>query len=155
MSRGAIMAEPRIRIFLDNKPEPVTDYRPPAEVALDTGPLPDGEHQLRIEAVDTSGNVGVRTVPFVVRNGPGITLSGLREGGVVHGVVRLRVNAFGAEEPFEPHRAESRTPTPVWIWVLSLIVVAWSGWYVATMWAPPSELSKTPTFASAVMWNMR
>ena len=70
------MAEPRIRIFLDDKPEPITDYRPPAEVALDTSPLPDGEHRLRIEAVDTNGNIGVRTVPFVVRNGPGITLSG-------------------------------------------------------------------------------
>jgi hypothetical protein len=44
------------------------------------------------------------------------------------------VNAFGAEEPFEPHRAESLSPIPVWVWVLSLLILAWTAWYVATLW---------------------
>lgn len=149
------MPEPRIRIYLDDRPEPITDYRPPAEVTLDTRRLPDGEHRLRVEAQDTTGGVGIRTVPFIVRNGPGITLSGLRDGAAVHGVLNFRVNAFGAEEPFEPQRAESRSPTPVWVWVLALVITAWSAWYVATLWAPPPQFARTPTYARAVMGPFR
>ncbi|MGH7153147.1 MAG: hypothetical protein ACREF3_04400, partial [Acetobacteraceae bacterium] len=124
-------AEPRIRVYLDDHTEPLADYRPPAEVSLDTHGLIDGEHQFRIEAQDASGDTGVHIVPFTVRNGPGITISGLRARGTVHGTVSFRVNVFGAEEPFEPQRAESRTPTPVWVWVLALVITAWSAWYVA------------------------
>ncbi|HLI11190.1 MAG TPA: cytochrome C [Alphaproteobacteria bacterium] len=142
------MAEPRIRVFLDDQPEPVADYRPPAEVTLDTKNLPDGEHRLRIEAQDATGQIGVRRVQFLVRNGPGITISGLNDGAVVHGLVRFMVNAFGAEEPFEPHRAESRSPIPVWVWVLTLVVVAWSAWYFATLWSVPPDYAKMPTYAA-------
>ncbi|MGH6680107.1 MAG: cytochrome C [Bradyrhizobium sp.] len=141
------MSEPRIRIFLDDQQEPIADYRPPAEVALDTRDLADGEHRLRIEAQDTTGQVGFRRMQFLVRNGPGITISGLHDGAIVHGTLNFMVNAFGAEETFEPHRAESRSPIPVWVWVLCLLVVAWSAWYVAEMWNPPAEFAKTPTYA--------
>ena len=101
------MPDPRIRIYLDDVQEPVTDQRPPTAVALDTKSLADGEHGLRIEAQDATGQVGVRQLRFQVRNGPGITVTGLGDGAVLHGTVRFMVNAFGAEEPFEPHRAES------------------------------------------------
>ena len=149
------MPESRIRVFIDDDPEAITDYRPPTEVTLDTTRLTDGEHRLRIEARDATGSLGVRTVPFIVRNGPGITLSGLRDGAAVHGTLNFRVNAFGAEEPFEPQRAESRSPTPVWVWVLALVVLAWSAWYVATLWVPPQEFAKTPTYATATMGPFR
>lgn len=144
------MPDPRIRIFLDEQPEPLADYRPPAEVGLDTKNLPDGEHQLRIEAQDTTGQIGVRRLNFLVRNGPGITVSGLHEGAVVHGLVKFMVNAFGAEEAFEPHRAESRSPIPVWVWVLTLVIVAWSAWYVATLWNVPPDYAKTPTYSQSM-----
>ena len=139
--------EPRIRVFLDDREEPVHDQRPPITIALDTHDLADGEHWLRIEAQDATGQIGVRRVPFVVRNGPGITVSGIHDGSVVHGTVEFMVNAFGAEEPFEPHRAESLAPIPVWVWVLSLLVVAWSAWYFAEMWNTPAEFAKTATYA--------
>ncbi len=142
------MPDPRIRIFIDDQPEPISDYRPPAEVTLDTKDLTDGEHRLRIEAQDTTGGTGVRHIPFLVRNGPGITVAGLREGATVHGVVQFMVNAFGAEEPFEPHRAESRSPIPIWVWVLSLVIIAWAAWYFATLWNVPADLAKTPTYAA-------
>lgn len=142
------MPEPNIRVFLDDQADPIADYRPPAEVALDTNTLADGEHQLRIEARDATGQTGVRQLDFVVRNGPGITISGLYEGAVVHGLVRFMVNAFGSEEPFEPHRAESRSPVPVWVWVLTLVIVAWSAWYFATLWNVPPDYAKTPTYAA-------
>jgi hypothetical protein len=139
--------EPRIRIFLDDQQEPLADYRPPAKVALDTKDLADGEHRLRVEAQDATGQVGFRRMQFLVRNGPGITISGLQDGAIVHGTLNLMVNAFGAEEPFEPHRAESLAPIPVWVWVLSLLVVAWSAWYFAEMWNTPAEFAKTATYA--------
>jgi hypothetical protein len=122
--------DPRIRIYLDGAPDSVTYQRPPTEIALDTKSRADGEHGLRIEAQDATGRVGVRRLRFRVRNGPGITVTGLGDGAVVHGTVRLTVNAFGAEEPFEPHRAESPSPIPVWVSVLSLLIVAWTAWYV-------------------------
>ena len=96
------------------------------------------------------GGTAVRHVPFRVRNGPGITVSGFREGAIMHGTMRFRVNAFGAEEPFEPQRAESHAEIPVWVWVLSLVIVAWSAWYVATLWNAPPEFAKTPTFKTSM-----
>jgi hypothetical protein len=140
--------EPRIRVFLDDQAEPISEHRPPATIALDTHALSDGEHWLRIEAQDATGRIGVRHVPFVVRNGPGITVSGIGDGAVVHGSIQFMVNAFGADEPFEPYRAESRTPTPVWVWVLTLVIVAWSAWYVATLWEVPPDYLKTPTYSA-------
>lgn len=144
------MTEPRICVFVDDELEPITDYRPPAEVALDTARLADGEHRLRIEARDSTGGIAVRHVPFRVRNGPGITVSGFREGAIMHGTMRFMVNAFGAEEPFEPQRAELHAEIPVWVWVLSLVIVAWSAWYVATFWNAPPEFAKTPTFKTSM-----
>ena len=145
------MPEPRVRIFVDNQPESVSDQAPPATVTIDTSRLADGEHRLRIEARDATGGTGIRSIPFVVRNGPGITISGLREGATVHGAITFMVNAFGAEEPFESHRAESHSPTPVWMWVLSLVILAWAAWYLTMQWNPPSEFATTPTFSAALM----
>ncbi len=146
------MEEARVRIYLDDGAEPVADYVPPITVNLDTHGLADGEHRLRIEARDRSGRVGLRHVPFEVRNGPGITLSGLRAGSIVRGMLNVTVNAFGAEEPFEPRRAESPSPIPVWLWVLSLVIVAWATWYVAVLWTPPPALAQTPTYSTPSMW---
>lgn len=149
------MPEPRIRVFLDDHVEPISDYVPPADVTIDTKMLPDGEHRVRIEATDRTGAVGVRHIPFLVRNGPGITVSGLTDGATVHGAINFMVNAFGAEEPFEPHRAESRAPIPVWVWVLLLVVVAWAGWYVQSEWQPPPQFASTPTYAEPTMGMFR
>jgi hypothetical protein len=37
---------------------------------------------------------------------------------------------------------------PVWVWVLSLVIVAWAAWYAVELWNPPHEYAKTPTYAS-------
>ncbi|TAM87246.1 cytochrome C [bacterium] len=138
----------RIRVFLDAGAEPIADYAPPASFSLDTTQLRDGEHALRIEAFDATGRMGIRRIPFEVRNGPGITVSGLRAGSTVHGTLDLRLNAFGGEEPFEPKRAESPSPIPVWTWVMCVFIVAWAAWYAAEMWNVPPEFAKTPTYYS-------
>lgn len=124
------MIEPvSVRIYVDDADEPIATYRPPAHVQLDTRTLSDGDHVLRIEAVDAVGNVGIRKVPFVVANGPGITVTGLRAGSRVRGAIDIDVNAFSAEEPFDPARAESPGPIPVWTWVLIVIIGVWAMWY--------------------------
>ncbi len=145
--------EPRIRIYLDDKPEPIAEYAPPVAVNLDTRALADGRHYLRIEARSQNGRMGVREVPFLVRNGPGITVTGIHADAIVHGNLDFTVNAFGAEEPFEPRRAESPTPIPVWLWVVSLVIVAWSVWYVAVDWEPPAPYAQTPTYVQGSMWQ--
>ena len=143
---GIAMNEARVRIYLDDGATPIADYVPPVTVSLDTNELADGEHRLRIEASDRSGRVGIRAVSFQVKNGPGITLTGLGPNSVVRDTISFTVNAFGAEEPFEPRRAESPSPIPVWVWVLSLVIVAWAAWYVAILWQPPPDFLKTPTY---------
>jgi hypothetical protein len=141
------MAEPSIRVFIDDQEQPVREHAPPAHITIDSHSLDDGEHRLRIEASDAAGEIGRRIVPFTVRNGPGITISGLSDGAIVHGAISFHVNVFSAKEPFEPRRAESRSPAPVWVWVLGLAIAAWSVWYLAAEWNPPPDMSRTPTYA--------
>jgi hypothetical protein len=62
--------------------------------------------------------------------------------------MRFMVNAFGAEEPFEPPRPES--PSSISVWVLSLLIVAWTAWYVATPWNVPADYAKTPTYSTSM-----
>ncbi len=137
----------QVRVYLDDSDTPIASYRPPARVHLDTRAFPDGEHVLRIEAVDAVGSVGVRKIPFVVSNGPGITVTGLRAGSRVRGAIDLDVNAFSAEEPFDPVRAESPGPIPVWTWVLIVIIGVWAMWYGLEFFPTPAAFAQTPTYA--------
>jgi len=148
----ALTSGSRIEVYLDDSPEPVSVYRPPARFDLDTSDLADGPHELRIVATDVSGHRGIRRIPFEVRNGPGIAVSGLRSGDVVEGRVSLLVNAYGGayEENWEPARAETPAPIPTWTWVLLLFVVAWAIFCGARHWAPSGDLAGSPTYSS---WN--
>jgi mono/diheme cytochrome c family protein len=137
-----------ISVFLDDGTEPISVHRPPARVSIDTTKLPDGEHQLRIEAVDAVGNVGVRRMTFTVANGPGITVTGLRQGERVRGDIDIEINAFGAAEPFDPQRAESWGPIPVWMWVLATVIVLWAAWYGLEYFPTPAAFAATPTYAA-------
>lgn len=136
-----------ISVYLDDAAEPISTYKPPARFSIDTTKLADGAHVLRVAAVDAVGTTGVRSIPFTVANGPGITVTGLRAGSRVRGTIELDINAFGADEPFDPVRAESSGPVPVWTWVLFAVIVAWAGWYGLEYFATPTEFAKTPTYA--------
>lgn len=132
-----------ISIFLDDAAEPIATYDPPATAELDTTALEDGSHVLRIRAQDALGNIGVREIPFVVQNGPGITITGLRANERVSGRLELALNAFGAHEPFDPVRAESSGPIPVWTWVMAALIAAWAGWYGLTEFQEPAAFAQT------------
>lgn len=136
-----------ITVYLDDDAEPIATHRPPALLTLDTTKLEDGEHKLHIQAVDAVGHVGRRTVPFIVSNGPGITVTGLRAGSFVRGMLEINVNAFGSDEPFDPVRAESEGPVPVWTWVMFAIIAAWATWYGLEFFKTPEAFANTPTYA--------
>lgn len=142
------MENPRVRVYLDDNPQPIIDEELPTEVALDTRSLADGQHRLLIRAQGHSGPEGVEQIPFRVHNGPGITVSGLRPNSTRRGEVRFTIDAFSSDDPFDPRRAEARSSIPVWVWVMSLFVVAWAVWYAARMWDVPAKYANTPTYRS-------
>lgn len=137
---------PHVRVYLDGSPEPLIDRELPADITLDTRSLADGPHQLVIRAEGQDGREGVEEIPFFVHNGPGITVSGLRPNSVRNGNVRFTIDAFSTDDPFDPRRAEARSSIPIWVWVMSLFVVAWAVWYAARMWDVPTSYTKTPTY---------
>jgi hypothetical protein len=137
---------PHVRVYLDGSPEPLIDRELPADITLDTRSLADGAHQLVIRAEGQDGREGVEEIPFFVHNGPGITVSGLRPNSVRNGNVRFTIDAFSTDDPFDPRRAEARSSIPIWVWVMSLFVVAWAVWYAARMWDVPTSYTKTPTY---------
>ena len=139
-------------VYLDDGTEPIADYAPPLRFDLDTSAMADGEHRLRIEAYDAHGNMGLRYVPFTVRNGPGIAVQGLGHNDVVEGVVPVLVNSYGgANEPnWEPSRAETPAPIPTWIWVLVIGMVAWGTFYFVGQWSPTEKFVDSPTFQPLV-----
>jgi hypothetical protein len=62
--------------------------------------------------------------------------------------VGFTVDAFSADDPFDPRHAEARSQIPVWVWVMALFVVAWAVWYAARMWDVPPAYAQTPTYAA-------
>lgn len=140
------MPKPHVRIYLDDNPQPVIDQELPTAFELDTRGLADGPHRLIVRAEGHQGNEGVEEIPFHVQNGPGILVSGLRPNSTRSGLVHLNVNAFSADDPFDPRRAEAHSSVPVWVWVMCLFVVAWAVWYGARMWEVPTQYADTPTY---------
>jgi hypothetical protein len=138
----------RVRIFLDDRPEPIVDEALPADVRINTLDLVDGPHRLLVRAVGQNGREGHEEIRFNVQNGPGVVITGLRPGSTRRGEVRLTVDAFSADDPFDPRHAEARSSIPIWVWVMSLFVVAWAVWYAARMWEVPAAYAHTPTYAS-------
>jgi hypothetical protein len=140
-------AKPHVKIYLDGDPQAIVDRELPTQIALDTLSLGDGAHRLSIHAEGPNGRIGVEEIPFVVQNGPGISVSGLRAHSIRSGTIAFTVDAFSTDEPFDPRRAEARSAIPVWVWVMSLFVVSWAVWYAARMWDVPASYSKSPTFS--------
>lgn len=138
----------KIEVFLDDKKEAIAVYNPPARFELDTTTLDDGEHNLKVIAYSEDGKRSVRNIKFIVRNGPGIAIQGLKENDIVEGKITLLVNAYGtsAKEKWEPTTAETPSPIPSWIWVVFILIVAWAMFYFINQWNPPAEFANTPTY---------
>jgi mono/diheme cytochrome c family protein len=132
----------RIDIFVDDEGHPRASFEPPAEFELDTTGLADGSHVMRVRATGGEGPAGIEEIPFVVRNGPGIAIVGLRKQEVVRGHVPILVNAYESRpgDVFEPGRVETPAPIPTWTWVLALVVLTWAMWYVASEYRSQADV---------------
>ena len=136
----------RIDIFLDGAAEPLLSTTPPLSFELDTSLMEDGPHVMRIEAYDTLGVRGTRTIDFSVRNGPGIAVAGIRQHDVLDGKIPVIVNAYGGTTAvnWEPSQAETPAPAPTWAWVLLIVVVAFGIFYGVQQWSPTGEFARDP-----------
>lgn len=124
----------KVFVFLDDSPQPIGEFDAPIRFDLDTRQLTDGEHSLRIIGKDPSGKEGVRTIPFTVRNGPAISIEGLRHNDVVDGVLPIMVNAYGKgdQKLFLIDGSETPRSIPSWLWASIILFAGWAAYYTIT-----------------------
>src|ERR1700754_3431834 len=121
-------------LFIDDEPRPIAELASPVPFELDTTRLVDGRHTLKIVSRDPSGKEGLRLIPFEVRNGPAISIEGLREDAVVDGIVPLMINAYGKgdQKSFLISGSETPQSIPYWIFILLILFVACAIYYSIT-----------------------
>ena len=128
------MTEPTdvIRLYLDDDKEPFKTARPPLRFQFSTLHLADGPHRLRVEAHNGLAGESIKEIPFHVRNGVAITITGLEPGQEIAGQVGVIVNAYAGntEIDFEPSRAETPAPIPTWAWLIFLAIIAWTMFFL-------------------------
>lgn len=123
-----------ILIFIDDEQQPVASFKSPINFELDTRKLVDGEHFLRIVSKDPSGREGIRKITFIVRNGPDISIEGLRENEVVDGVLPIMISAYGKgdQKLFLIEGSETPRSVPSWVWLLHIVFGGWAIYYLIT-----------------------
>lgn len=129
----------KIRIFLDDHPQPIAEVMSPINFELNTTKLVDGPHTLKIVRKDPTGKEGVRVIPFVVRNGPAIDVEGITEDAVVDGVIPIMVNAYGKgnQQSFLIEGSETPQSIPSWLWVLIIAFAGWALYYLFRYFGMP------------------
>ena len=121
-----------IKLYLDGASEPFKIAIPPLRFRFKTLSLPDGPHELMVEASNGLAPPTRKSIPFFVRNGVAVSVTGLEADQCIGGQVNVLVNAYaGAKDvEFEPKRAETPQPVPSWMWMLVLAIGAWALTYV-------------------------
>lgn len=127
-----------IKVFLDEDPRPFAEFAPPVKFVLDTTKIPDGKHSLKIVAKSSNGVEGVKTIPFEVRNGPEISVVGIKENEVVDTQISITINAYGSETNDEFIIKGSETPKaiPAWVWALLISFIGFAVFYFIMYWSP-------------------
>lgn len=127
-----------IKVFLDDDPKPFASFEPPVKIVLDTTKIPDGKHKLRIVARSSNGVEGLREIPFVVRNGPAISVVGIKDNETVDTQVPLIINAYGSETKdfFVIKGSETPKAIPAWVWALVIAFIAYGLFYLIMYWNP-------------------
>ena len=125
-----------VTVFLDDEKVPFGVFEPPAKIVLDTTKIPDGKHELKIKAISSMGIEGVRVIPFEVRNGPEISVVGLKENEIIESNTAIVVNAYGSEttESFIIKGSETPKAVPSWVWACIIMFVAFAIFYFITHW---------------------
>ena len=89
--------------------------------------------ELRVVARSSSGQEDVQRIPFVVRNGPAITVLGLSPDDIVSDMLPLTVTAYGSERTYSFVIKASETPqsVPAWVWASMLVFLSWGAYYLS------------------------
>ncbi len=127
-----------VKVFLDSDPTPFAEFAPPVRFVFDTTKIPDGKHVLKIVARSTNGNEGIRTIPFEVRNGPAISVVGLKENEIVNDQIPVTINAYGSErnDVFVVTGSETPKAIPAWVWAMVVAFVGFALFYIIMYWNP-------------------
>jgi len=123
-----------ILIFIDDEKQPIASFKSPINFELDTRKLVDGDHYMRIVSKDPSGREGVRKIPFIVRNGPDISVEGIKANEIVDGVLPIMVSAYGKgdQKLFLIEGSETPRSIPNWVWLLHIVFGGWAIYYLIT-----------------------
>ena len=118
-------------IFLDEEIQPFGEFSVPINFELDTTKLVDGEHILKIVSKDPNGKEGIRKIPFLVRNGPSISVEGISENDTVDGIIPIMINAYGKgdQKQFLIEGSETPQSTPAWFWAIIIGFIGFAIYY--------------------------
>lgn len=124
----------KIKLFVDDDLHPIAELVTPVQVELDTRKLTDGEHILKIISKSPTGKEGIRKIKFIVRNGPAISIEGLKDNSIVDGTVPLMINAYdkGNQKQFLIGGSETPQSVPSWVWILVVLFLGWAAYYLIT-----------------------
>ena len=127
-----------IKVFLDDEEKPFGEFSPPVKFVLDTTKIPDGKHTLKIVAKSSDMVEGVKIIPFVVQNGPEISVLGLKDNEVIDSQTAIVINAYGSEtrDKFIIRGSENPKAIPSWIWALLIVIIAYGMYYVIMYFSP-------------------
>lgn len=132
-----------IKLFLDDDPVPFAEFTSPVRFLFDTTKIPDGKHQLKVIAKSTNGVEGIKTIPFEVRNGPSISVVGLKDNEIIDEQIPITINAYGSErnDVFIVTGSETPKGIPAWIWATLIGFAGFAMFYFIMYWT--SDLYKS------------
>ena len=118
-------------LFLDDEKTPFAEFETPVNFEIDTRKLVDGNHTLKIVSKDPHNKEGIKTIPFIVRNGPAIAVEGIKDNDTVDGILPLMINAYskGDQKQFLIEGSETPHSIPAWLWVVIIGFVGWGIYY--------------------------
>ncbi|WP_312819175.1 cytochrome C [Kaistella carnis] len=121
-------------LFIDDETIPLAELQTPIVFDFDTSKLPDGEHVLKIVSKSPTGREGIRKIRFIVKNGPSVSVEGLKDDDIVDGVLPLMINAYdkGNQKSFVIEGSETPQTVPVWMWIIMILIAGWGAYYLIT-----------------------
>ncbi len=122
----------KVFLFIDDNVAPIAELETPTVFDFDTSKLADGAHQLKIVSQSVSGKEGMKLISFTVKNGPNISIEGLKNNEVVDGTLPLMINTYdqGNHKNFLIEGSETPQTIPVWIWIMMIVILGWGAYYV-------------------------
>ena len=122
----------KVLVFIDDASQPLGAFDAPIHFDFDTRKLVDGQHTFKVVSKDPSGKEGILIVPFTVRNGPAISIEGLKQNDVVDGVLPIMINAYGKgdQKKFLIDGSETPQSIPSWVWILIIGIAGWVIYYL-------------------------